>query len=66
MKFPLLGKMAALAAVGLVLAWALGLESALVAEREGRLREAQRSVADSLATSQALLGPVLQRTCSEK
>jgi len=66
MKFPLLGKMAALAAAGLVLAWALGLESSLVAEREGRLREAQRSVADSLATSQALLGPVLQRSCSEK
>jgi inner membrane protein len=66
MKFPVLGKMVALGAVSLVLAWALGLESSLVTEREGRLREAQRSVADSLATSQSLLGPVLQRSCNEK
>jgi len=66
MRFPLVGKAIALGAVTLSLVWALASVSAIVAERQGRLREAQRSVADSLATSQSLLGPVLQRTCSEK
>src|SRR5882672_911968 len=66
MRFPLVGKAIALGAVTLSLVWALASVSGIVAERQGRLREAQRSVADSLATSQSLLGPVLQRTCSEK
>jgi inner membrane protein len=65
MRFPLFGKVVALGAVALVLVWALASVSSIVTEREGRLREAQRSVADSLATSQSLLGPVLQRTCLE-
>jgi inner membrane protein len=66
MRFPLFGKVVALGAVALSLVWALASVSGIVAEREGRLREAQRSVADSLATSQALLGPVLQRSCTER
>jgi inner membrane protein len=65
-RFPLFGKVVALGAVALSLVWALASVSGIVAERQGRLREAQRSVADSLATSQALLGPVLQRHCTER
>lgn len=66
MRFPLFAKATALAAVMLALVWALGSVTALVAERAGRLREAQRSVAESLSTSQSLLGPVLQRSCTER
>lgn len=65
MRFPLLTKVAALGAVTVALIWALGSVSSIVAERQGRLHEAQRSVAESLSTSQSLLGPVLQRACSE-
>ena len=39
--------------------------SGIVDEREGRLREAERSVAASLAAAQTLVGPVLERDCSE-
>ena len=65
MKFPVLGK--ALAVGGVLLALTLALQSVggIVAEREGRLREAERSVADSLASQQLLLGPVLLRRCDE-
>lgn len=66
MKFPIVGKLLALAGVMLALLWALGMVSGVVAEREGRLREAQRGIADSLAGSQTLAGPVLQRQCSEQ
>ena len=64
-KFPLLGKALALAGVLLALTLALHSVSAIVAEREGRLREAERSVAQSLAAQQTLVGPMLQRRCSE-
>jgi inner membrane protein len=65
MKFPLLGK--TLAIGGALIALTLSLHSigAIVAEREGRLHEAERSVADSLASQQSLLGPVLLRRCDE-
>lgn len=66
MKFPIVGKLLALAGVMLGLLWALGLVSALVAEREGRLREMQRGIADSLAAGQTLAGPVLARQCTEQ
>lgn len=66
MKFPIVGKLLALAGVMLGLLWALGMVSGVVAEREGRLREAQRSIADSLAGSQTIAGPVLQRVCTER
>jgi inner membrane protein len=58
-------KMLAIALVVLALVVALDRVSALVAEREGRLREAEASVATSLATQQELTGPVLQRRCDE-
>jgi inner membrane protein len=65
MKFPLLGK--TLAVGGLLIALTLALQSisGVVGERQGRLREAERSVADSLASQQLLLGPVLLRRCDE-
>ncbi len=65
MRFPLIGKIAALGLVALSLTWALESVTRVAAERQGRLQEAQRSVAESLATSQALVGPVLQRSCTE-
>ena len=65
MKFPLLGKTLAVGGVLFALTLALQSVSAIVSEREGRLREAERSVADSLASQQSLLGPVLLRRCEE-
>jgi inner membrane protein len=65
MRFPLIGKLLALGVVLLALLGALANVSGIVSEREGRLREAQRSVAASLAGPQALAGPVLQRACTE-
>jgi inner membrane protein len=65
MRFPVLVKAAALGGVMLALVAALGAVSDVVAEREGRLREAQRSVAESFASAQALLGPVVHRACTE-
>jgi inner membrane protein len=64
-RFPLLGKTIALGAVLLALMLALQSVSGVVAEREGRLREAERSVAASLAAAQTLVGPVIARACSE-
>ena len=64
-RFPLLAKSLALAGVMIALALALQSVSGVVAEREGRLREAERSVAASLASAQTLLGPVIERDCSE-
>lgn len=66
MRFPILAKASALVAVLLGLFWALNLVSGIVAERHARLLEAQRSVAESLASSQTILGPVLQRVCTER
>ncbi len=65
MKFPLLAKLTALGAVILSLIWSLDSVNDVVRERSGRLQDAQRSVADSLANSQTIVGPVLQRTCKE-
>jgi inner membrane protein len=64
-KFPLLTK--AFAVGGVLLALMLALQSVrdVVRERAGRLAAAERSVADSLASQQVLLGPVLQRRCDE-
>ena len=58
-------KALAIAAVAALLLIALERVSALVAEREARLREAENSVATSLAAQQQLIGPVLQRQCEE-
>ncbi len=65
MKFPLLAKLTALGAVILGLIWSLDSVDGVVRERSGRLMEAQRSVADSLAGGQSVIGPVLQRDCKE-
>ncbi len=65
MRYPLLGKAAALGAVALALTAALAMVSDIVSEREGRLRQAEQSVMDSLASQQTLVGPVLQRQCEE-
>ena len=65
MRFPLLAKAAALGAVTLALIAALDTVSGIVNEREGRLREAEQSVMDSLASQQTLVGPVLHRQCEE-
>jgi len=64
-RFPLLGKSVALGAVLLVLVIALQAVSGIVEERQGRLQEAEASVAASLAAAQTLLGPVLTRACTE-
>jgi inner membrane protein involved in colicin E2 resistance len=64
-RFPLLGKGLAVGAVMVALTVALGSVGHIVQERENRLREAERSVADSLASGQMLLGPVLTRRCDE-
>ena len=66
MRFPIVRKLVALAGVMLALLWSLEMVGNLVAEREGRLHEAQRGIADSLAGSQLLAGPVLQRQCNEQ
>lgn len=65
MRYPLLSKATALVSVVLGLVWGLSAVSHVVEERAGRLREAQRSVADSLASSQTVVGPVLGRACTE-
>jgi len=65
MKFPLLGKTLAVTGVLIALTLALQSISAIVSEREGRLHEAEHSVADSLASQQSLLGPALLRRCDE-
>ncbi|MDQ2734883.1 MAG: cell envelope integrity protein CreD, partial [Pseudomonadota bacterium] len=59
------GKLVALGAVLVALMLALGAVSGVVDERAGRLREAEASVAASLASSQTVLGPILQRDCVE-
>lgn len=66
MRFPIVGKLLALAGVMLLLLGSLGLVGDVVAERQGRLHEAQRGIADSLAAAQVIAGPVLQRQCSEE
>ena len=65
MSFPLITKMGAVGAVTLGLLWSLWTVQGVVHERQGRQQEAEQSVANSLAGSQTLLGPVLTRTCTE-
>ena len=64
-RFPLLGKVVAVVVVLFALMLALEAVSGIVHEREGRLREAEASVAASLAGSQTVLGPLVQRHCTE-
>jgi inner membrane protein len=64
-RFPLTAKSFALAGVFIALSLALQSVRGIVDEREGRLREAEGGVAASLAAAQTLVGPVLERDCSE-
>jgi len=64
-KFPILSKAVALGAVSLGLMWSLWSVQSVVHERQSRQAEAERSVANSLAGDQTLLGPVLLRHCTE-
>ena len=66
MKFPLLAKVGAIALVGLMLLAVLARIEGLVQERKGRGEEAVRGVEHSHAAAQAVLGPLLERTCSEE
>ena len=64
-RFPLFAKAIAMVAVLIALMLALQSVSGIVAERQGRLREAERSVAASLAAAQTIVGPIVSRDCSE-
>ena len=66
MRFPLLAKVGAIALVGLMLLFVLGRIEGLVWERKARGEEAVRGVERSHAAAQAVLGPLLERACSEE
>ena len=66
MRFPLLGKAAAIVAVVVLLSVLMMHIEGLVSERRMRQHEAVANVEASLAESQTLIGPVLMRTCSEE
>lgn len=59
------GKIVTLGAVLIAVLVALSFVSGIVGERESRMHEAQRSVADGLSGAQTLSGPVLRRVCEE-
>jgi inner membrane protein len=65
MRFPLLSKAAALAAVIVVLLLALSRVEGVVHERQARQREAESDLQESRASPQTVLGPVLQMRCVE-
>ncbi len=66
MRYPLLAKVAAIALVGVMLLFVLMRIEGLVEERKGRGEEAVRGVERSHAAAQSVLGPLLQRACSEE
>lgn len=66
MRFPLLSKAGALGLVALLLSIALARIGYLVDERAARQGEAVRSVQQSHAGAQTLLGPLLYRQCTEE
>jgi len=66
MRFPLMGKVVAVGLVVALLAAVLARISSLVDERSARQEEAVRSVQQSLAGAQTLLGPLLRRQCVEE
>ena len=65
MRFPLLAKALAIAAVLFLLSLVLMRIDGLVNERRWRSVQAAQGVEQSLAGAQTLLGPVLQRNCTE-
>lgn len=66
MKYPLLAKVGAIVLVGLMVWMVLGRIEGLVEERKGRGEEAVRGVEHSHAAAQSILGPVLERACTEE
>lgn len=66
MKNPVLSKCAAIGGVVLVLCVVLSRINGLIEERQIRQAQAVSSIEDSLAGTQVLLGPLLQRTCTEE
>ncbi|HEY9028245.1 MAG TPA: inner membrane CreD family protein, partial [Burkholderiaceae bacterium] len=66
MRFPLLAKAAAIALVVAMVVACIARIEGLVAERSARGEEAVRGVEQSHAAAQVLLGPLLQRTCTEE
>ncbi len=66
MKFPLLAKVGAIALVALMLLLVMSRIEGLVQERKARGEEAVRGVEHSHAAAQAVLGPMLERSCSEE
>jgi inner membrane protein len=65
MKFPLLAKAASIGAIVFLLTLVLVRIDWLVSERKFHQAQAAQSVAASLAGEQTLLGPLLQRNCTE-
>ncbi len=65
MKFPLLAKAASIGAIVFLLTLVLVRIDWLVSERKIYQAQAAQSVAASLAGEQTLLGPLLQRNCTE-
>jgi inner membrane protein len=65
MKYPLLNKALAVGLIGLMLWLLLARIGFLVDERSARQDEAVRGVQQSHAGEQSLLGPLLQRHCTE-
>lgn len=65
LKHPLPAKLAALAAVGFLLLIGLTMISGVVHDRQRWRDEATRSVAQSLAHAQTLVGPLLHSACVE-
>jgi inner membrane protein len=65
-RFPLLAKVGAIALVGAMVMACLGRIEGLVGERRLRGIEAVQEVERSHAAAQALVGPLLQRTCTEE
>ena len=66
MRYPLLAKVGAIVLVGLMLTLVLGRIEGPVQERKARGEEAVRGVERSHAAAQAILGPVLERACTEE
>ena len=66
MKYPLLAKVGAIVLVGLMLTLVLFRIEGLVNERKARGEEAVRGVERSHAAAQSVLGPVLERACTEE
>lgn len=60
------GKPLVLALLMLMLLMALDRVGDIVAEREGRWHAAQAGVAESLSGAQIVIGPMLQRQCTER